>query len=148
MKPLKEFEYFLEKGVVKKKSADKSRSDFLRKEAGVSFEGLTERVDVMGINEKNANSIIKDCYDIILEIIRSKMFLLGYFASGVGAHEAEVSFSRKLLKSENDVQFLNKLRHFRNGTIYYGTMLDLEYARQIFDFTLRIYDELIDSKGF
>lgn len=127
MRSLKDFDYFLEKGFAKKQNVDKSRSKFLKEESKLSFEGLIERIDLMGINKRNSNSIIKDCYDIILETIRSKMFLLGYSSSGHGAHEAEVSFSRKFLK-ENDVQFLNKLRYFRNGMIYYGVILDLEYT--------------------
>ena len=71
------------------------------------------------------------------------MILLGYYASGQGAHEAEVSFSRNFLKKENDIKFLNKLRYFRNGMIYYGTLLDIEYAQKVFSFTKRIYGELI-----
>jgi len=95
--------------------------------------------------KKNSNSIIKDCYDILSEVIRSKMNLLGYSASGQGAHESEISFSRKFIERENDVQFLNKLRYFRNGMIYYGSILDIEYAQKVFIFTKRIY--LIITKG-
>ncbi|MCK4996968.1 hypothetical protein KAS08_01570 [Candidatus Pacearchaeota archaeon] len=142
MRLLKDFDYFLEKGIVRKQGVDKSRSEFLEKESKLSFDGLIERVELMGINKKNSNSVIKDCYDIILESIRSKMFLLGYSSTGHGAHEAEVAFSRKILERENDVQFLNKLRYFRNGMIYYGMIFDLEYAKDVVDFTKRIYLEI------
>jgi len=145
MKPLREFKYYLDKGIVKKRSIDLSRANFLKKEAQLSFEGLLERVELIGINKKNSNSIIKDCYDILSEVIRSKMNLLGYSASGQGAHESEISFSRKFIERENDVQFLNKLRYFRNGMIYYGSILDIEYAQKVFIFTKRIY--LIITKG-
>jgi hypothetical protein len=145
LKPLKNFDYFLEKKIAKMQSVDKSRANSLKKESKLSFDGLVERIEVMGLNEKNANSILKDCYDIILEAIRSRMFLLGYSSTGNGAHEAEVSFSRKLLKSENDVQFLNKLRYFRNGMIYYGVILDLEYAEKVIGFTRRVYLEIIGT---
>ena len=57
------------------------------------------------------------------------MLLEGYNASGLGAHEAEVSYLRVLGFSENDVQFADQLRFFRNGMLYYGTMLDKEYAK-------------------
>lgn len=146
MRSLKNFDYFLEKKIAKIQSVDKSRASSLEKESKLSFDGLNERIEIMGLNERNANSILKDCYDIILETIRSKMFLLGYSSTGNGAHEAEVSFSRKLLKSENDVQFLNKLRYFRNGMIYYGIILDLEYAEKVIDFTKRIYLEISNFK--
>jgi len=40
MKPLREFKYYLDKGIVKKRSIDLSRANFLKKEAQLSFEGL------------------------------------------------------------------------------------------------------------
>ena len=46
----------------------------------------------MGIDDDNANSIVKDCYDIIMELIRAKLLLDGYSSSGQFAHEAEVSY--------------------------------------------------------
>jgi len=61
MKPLRNFNYYLEKGIANKKSQNKSRANFLEREAKLSFEGLIERVELIGIKKRNANSIIKDC---------------------------------------------------------------------------------------
>jgi len=47
--------------------------------------------------------------------------------------------------NENDVQFANQLRFFRNGMIYYGTILDTEYAEKVIEFTKRIYLKLKKS---
>src|SRR3989339_857633 len=66
-------------------------------------------------------------------------------SSGFGAHEAEVSYMRILGFNENDVQFANQLRFFRNGMIYYGTILDTEYAEKVIEFTKRIYLKLKKS---
>ena len=142
MKEIKEFKEFLKKGVVKKQSPDKSRSEFLQKEAELSFEGLIERIGKMGINNKNSNSIVKDCYDIVFELIRSKMLLKGYNSSGFGAHESEVSYLRLLKFKENDIQFLNQLRYFRNGMVYYGKILGTEYAKNVFNFAKRVKKEI------
>ena len=70
------------------------------------------------------------------------MLLEGYNASGLGAHEAEVSYLRVLGFSENDVQFADQLRFFRNGMLYYGTMLDKAYAEKVLEFTRSIYPKL------
>ncbi len=78
MKLPKEFEYYLQKGVIKKQAPDNPRAEFLIKESERSLQGLKNRIDVMGIDEFNANSIIKDCYDIIMGLIRAKLLLKGY----------------------------------------------------------------------
>ncbi|MCR4327617.1 MAG: hypothetical protein NUV46_03485 [Nanoarchaeota archaeon] len=138
MKGVIDFNEFLKKGIVKKQSPDKSRSKFIKKESEMSFEGLLERIDKIGVNPRNSNSIIKDCYDIIFELIRSKMILKGYNSSGFGAHEAEVSYLRVLNFSEKEIQFLNQLRYFRNGMIYYGKVFDEDYAKDVFNFTKKV----------
>lgn len=107
MKPIRDFDEFLVLGTVKKQASDKSRANFLIKESELSFEGLNERVEKMGISDKNANSIIKDCYDIFMELVRAKMLLDGYNASGRGAHEAEVSYMKNLNFNNKDIDFAN-----------------------------------------
>ncbi len=144
MKPIKNFEEFIKKGVVKKQSPDKSRAEFLINEAKNSLEVLNEKVEKIGISDKTANSVIKDCHDILMEIVRSKMFLRGYNASGFKAHEAEVSFLRVLGFDEKDVQFADQIRFFRNGMLYYGTMLDKEYAEKVFVFLKKNIKKLRD----
>jgi len=146
VKSTKSFEEFVKQNIVKKQSSDKSRAEFLIKESEKSLSGLNKRVNVMGIDEDNTNSIIKDCYDILMGIIRAKMLLKGYNASGLGAHEAEVSYLKVLEFNENDIQFADKLRYFRNGMLYYGTILDEEYAKKVFEFTKKIYSKLKNVK--
>ncbi len=142
MRPIKEFNEFIDTGTVKKQSPDKSRAEFLIKEAEISFEGLKERIEKMGVNRRNANSIVKDCYDIIMELIRAEMLLKGYNATGIGAHGAEVSYMRVLGFNEKTVQFADQLRYFRNGTVYYGTILDEEYAEKVIKFAKENYPKL------
>lgn len=142
MRPIKDFEEFLTLGTVKKQAPNKSRAKFLIKEAGLSFDGLNERIEKMNINNKNANSIIKDSYDIFMELIRAKMLLEGYNAAGQGAHEAEVSYMKTLGFNNKDIDFANQLRYFRNGMVYYGTILDKEYAEKVVKFVRKIYPKL------
>ena len=147
MKLPKKFEEYIKTGVVKKVSPDISRAKFLIQETGTTLEGLKERVDKIGINEKNANSIVKDCYDIILELIRAKLLLDGYNSSGQHSHEAEVSYLQNLKFSDNEVAFLNELRYFRNSVTYYGKILDKFYAEKVFHFMNKIIARLYDLFG-
>lgn len=142
MKLPKEFQYYVRKGIIRKSSKDKPRASFLEKESEVSFDGLRERVKIIGINERNANSIIKDCYDIIMELIRAKLFLAGYSSSGNYSHEGEVAFLFELGFEESDISFLNGLRYYRNSVTYYGKLLDKDYAVKVFDFIVKILPKL------
>ena len=142
MKLPKNFEEYLTKGVIKKCSINKSRAEFLIEESEKSLRGLKKRIDIMEIDDDNANSIIKDCYDILMELIRAKLLLDGYNSSGQFAHEAEVSYLKKLGFSDYEVGFINDLRYFRNSINYYGKILSVEYAKQVSNFTNKIYPKL------
>ncbi|MBS3116570.1 hypothetical protein J4421_03145 [Candidatus Woesearchaeota archaeon] len=142
MKAIRKFEEFVKERVVKKQSIDKSRAEFLFKESENSYNYLLEKIRLMKISDINANDFVKSCYDILMELIRAKMLLNGYNASGVGWHEAEVSYLRILGFVEKDVQFADQIRFFRNGMLYYGTILDKEYAEIVIEFTKRIYSKL------
>ena len=138
----KKFEEYLAKGVLKKCSINSSRAKFLIEESEKSLRGLKKRIDIMEIDDDNANSIIKDCYDILMELIRAKLLLDGYNSSGQFAHEAEVSYLKKLGFSDNEVAFINDLRYFKNSINYYGKILSVEYAKQVSNFTNKIYPKL------
>ena len=138
----KDFGDYLDKGILRKCSPDKARARFLISESDKSFKGLKKRLGVMGIDDDNANSIVKDCYDIIMELIRAKLLLDGYSSSGQFAHEAEVSYLKELGFSDNEISFINELRYFRNSVTYYGKLLSIEYAKNVTGFAEKIYPKL------
>ena len=142
MRAVQPFEEFIRQGIVKKQSPDRSRAEFLIKEASQSYKYLLTLIDKMKISDSNSNNYVKECYDIIMELIRAKMLLEGYNASGSGAHEAEVSYMRVLGFREKEVQFADQMRYFRNGMLYYGTILDKEYAEEVITFTNKIFPKL------
>lgn len=142
MRSIKPFEEFVRENIVKKQSIDKSRAEFLIKESENSYTNLQEMIQKITLSEKNANNFVKLSYDIVMELIRAQMLLKGYNASGSGAHEAEVAYMRVIGFKENEVQFADQLRFFRNGMLYYGTILDAEYAEKVLEFTRRMYPEL------
>ncbi len=140
---MNDFEEFLRKGIVKKQSPDKARSKNLMSEANRKFEQIKRVVSKIGVDNQNSNDIIEDCYDVILGLIRAKMFLKGFGSSGLGAHEAEVSFLKKLKFEEYEIEFINRLRCFRNGILYYGKRFDKEFADKVWTFLNKIYFKLV-----
>ena len=142
MRHMLNFEEYIEKGIVKKQRPDISRANFLIEEADKSFLGLIQRVEKIGINELNASSLVKDSHDIILELIRAKMLLKGFNASGFSAHEAEVAYMKELGFSKIEIEFMNEVRFLRNGVLYYGKVIDKEYAEKVIEFTKRSYEKL------
>lgn len=142
MRPLKQFDAFVNEGIVKKQMIDKARSESLKKESEKAYLFLLKMISKMGIEECEPNYIIKNSYDIIMEIIRAKMLSEGFNASGDGAHEAEVAYLRFLYFSEAEIQFLNQLRYFRNGILYYGKVFDKNYAENVLQYLDKIYKKL------
>jgi len=142
MTAILQFDEFIKRGIVKKQNPDNSRALFLKKEAEISYLNLHEKISKIGLRDDNANDFVKSCYDILMELIRAKMILKGFNASGQGAHESEVSYLRLLGFRENEVQFADQIRYFRNGMLYYGTRLEKEYAEKVIEFTKKIYAEL------
>ena len=69
-------------------------------------------MEKIGIRDDNANDYVEYCYDIIMFLIRARLYSLGYSSRGQGAHEAEVSFAINMGCTEKQVQFLNQLRYF------------------------------------
>ena len=135
MRSVKFFEEFIDDGIIKKVSVDKERAKSLILESERKMKSLNENIDKIGIKDDNANDYVEYCYDILMFLIRARLYSLGYSSRGQGAHEAEVSFARNMGFGETEVQFLNQLRYFRNGILYYGTRLDKEYAEKVLEFT-------------
>ncbi len=135
---MKSFEDYLEEGIAKRQSPDLPRSRALRLEAEESYGILQSFLAAVRLSGRNANHVIKNAYDIIMELIRSKMLEQGYNTSGQGAHEAEVAYLERLGLSVQKREFADRLRYYRNGILYYGKSFDAAYARKV----LRFLDEL------
>ena len=137
---MKRFEEFIENGTLKKQTPNKERSLSLISEAQGKKEFLAISIKNIPAQKMNANFMVDYCYDILMELIRAKMFADGFNAGN--SHEAEVSYLRILGFSESNVLFLNEMRYYRNGTKYYGTILNSDYAHKVLEFTNKIYPKL------
>ena len=135
---MKYFKDFINDGVIRKLSPNKSRARDLFEESERKEASLMKIIKLIGLSEENANDIVEYCYDIIIGLIRAKLYLDGFKSSGEGAHEAEISYLQELGFSETEVKFMDEIRYFRNGIKYYGKKLNKEYASQIISFMKKI----------
>jgi hypothetical protein len=139
---MKQFEEYLKQGIARKQSIDEARAKDLIDEANRKLNQIQRIIDKIGIDNENANDMVESVCDTILGLTRAKMFLKGFSASGKGAHEAEVSFLYELSFTEQEIEFINKLRYFRNGILYYGKRFDKEYAEKVIEFLGKIIGRL------
>ena len=142
MRHLKLFEEYISNGIVRRISINKERAKSLILESERKMRSINLQLEKIGIIEDNANDYIEHCFDSIMNLVRAKLYLEGYSASGLGAHEAEVSYLRNLDFAEKDIQFADQLRYFRNGILYYGTALDKEYANKVIEFAKKTHPKV------
>lgn len=139
---MKTFEEYIENGVMIRISPNTERAKSLLTEAERRMISLKERLEKIGVKNENANDYVEYCYDLIMHLVRAKLYLDGYYARGQGTHEAEISYLHILKVSEEEVRSLDQMRYFRNGILYYGTFLDAEYAEKVISFTKKMYPKL------
>lgn len=137
---LKKFQEFISLGIVKRQRPNKERALSLLKEAEEKKRFLYISLKNIPQEEMNSNFIVDYCYDILMEMIRAKMFIDGYNPGN--SHEAEVSYMGNLSFCEHDIRFMDELRYYRNGIKYYGRILGKEYAKRVLDFMNRVYPTL------
>ena len=142
MRQIKRFEEFVRDGIVQRVTRDPERAGSLVLEAERKMRALHEQLEKIGVKNENANDYVEYCYDIMMYLLRASLYMNGYAAGGQGAHEAEVTYLRVLGFAEEDVQFANQMRYFRNGILYYGSPIDAEYAAKVVAFTKRRYPQL------
>jgi len=137
---LKKFTEYVMEGIVKKQTPKKQRALSLEKESEEKKNFLEMLQKDIPEEKMNANFIVDYCYDIIIELIRAKMFIDGYNPGN--SHEAEVSYMPILGFSETETRFMDEIRYYRNGIKYYGTILNMEYAKKVLEFTNKTYPKL------
>lgn len=139
---LKTFKEYLETGIARKRTPDILRAEDLTRDSK-NRKNFLERIKKnLEIKDEEANYIIEQVYDILIGLIRAKMFLDGFEASGNNAHEAEVSYLRELKFLDEEVSSMNELRMFRNGIKYYGKRYTKEHAEKSIDFMNNLLTKL------
>ena len=72
MRAIKDFDMFINEGIVKKQKPDISRARYLIEEAEKSNKLLLIKIEKLGVDDQTANDFVKTCYDILMELIRAK----------------------------------------------------------------------------
>jgi len=133
---MRTFKEFLDQGMIKKKKEDEARARNL-------IEGAEKRKNVMEkylpLNSETAVQITEECYDIMRELLEAKLSKEGYKSYN---HEAVISYLGELDFPKDEIIFIDKLREIRNGSKYYGKVIDIEYAKKVKDFLSQIYPKL------
>lgn len=146
MIPVRLFEYYLEKAIIRKVQPDIEKSKSLVEMAKNRKKVLEEVIKTQKITNLNSFLIIENSYDILMELIRSILIKKGFKASGEGAHVAEISYLKNLNFLDEEIQFMNELRNNRNQIKYYGKSFDFEYAKKVILFLPKLY-ELLKEKS-
>lgn len=142
---MRKFEEYILEEVVRKIPQNKSKAKDLFEESERKEKMLNKIIKMIGMSEENANDILEYCYDIILYLIRSNLYLEGFKSSGEGAHEAEISYLLEMGMSESDSKAVDELRYFRNGIKYYGKRFSKEYALRIVSLMNKILPSLKET---
>lgn len=137
---LRKFEEFVKSGLVKKQTPNNERAKSLVKESIGKYKFLQTAIKNIPNEQMNFNFIVESSYDILLELIRAKMFIDGF--NSKNSHEAEISYMEKIGFSEAEIRFVDELRYNRNGIKYYGRNFDKEYAEKVLKFLEKIHPRL------
>ena len=137
---LQSFSNYLSNGIVKKQRPNLERARSLIEDSKNKKEFLEDVIKNFK-NQNYPNFVIEYSYDILMQIIRAKMFIDGYNSSN--SHEAEVSYLKVLGFNEIDLRFMDELRYNRNGIKYYGNNFEEDYAKKVLEFLNKMYPKLL-----
>ncbi len=131
---MENFEYYLEKQLIRKVSPNLERAKSLIKDG-------EERIKSSSLLEieKFSKIIFENIYDALRDFCDSILLIEGYKSY---SHEASISY---LLKKGFDISVVKRLdgfRYRRNGSKYYGEFISSEEAKDIKVFYLEIKEKL------
>lgn len=131
---MKDFEYFVKNGDVKKSSVNRALAISLIKD-------MQSRVkDAFKMSSDEFPKIVfENIYDALRDLCDALLALEGYKSY---SHEASISY---LVKKGFDVSFvmqLDSFRYRRNGSKYYGEVIDSGVAEEIKSFYQKNKDKI------
>ena len=142
---IQDFSVYQKNGTVRSITPDYHRAESLFADSHRKLQVLQRQIAALGVDAELANEYIILCYDILLLCIRAHLYKKGLVSKGLGAHEAEVSYLQELSIPTKDILFLDQMRYFRNGMLYYGKTLDVEYAHAVISFTQSLHAKLLTT---
>src|SRR3989338_10494306 len=121
---------------------DKQKSNSLRKMAEITLERLRQTD-----TKKYPTNTLNDYYDVIHKLMEALGLLNGIKTKGEGAHQELIDYiSKQYNFDEQDRQFLQQMRAYRNRISYEGFMIHKNYItlnqEKIINIIKRFFDEL------
>ena len=116
------FEDFIEKGLVRKTSKDKSLVRALLQNSKKDIEFLNG----LKINEKSVRKIMTNFYDVLRSILEAVSVIKGY---KIYSHEAYIYFLKEIKENLLAIKF-DRFRRIRNSINYYGKDISIEETKE------------------
>lgn len=137
---VKDFEFFLKKGDVRKQSPDNNL-------ASSTFKDSLERLDFAKqlLNMAKSKYILENAYEAMREAADSLLYLKGFKSF---SHEASIVYLNKEYLDEKDVLEFDRFRRIRNGIKYYGKDCDLSDAEAAIKLAEKIIAKIKDILKF
>lgn len=123
---MKNFEFYIEEGKVKKCSKDMELVKSLVNDA-IERKKLIELMDINFMSK----IIYENSYDVLRNILDALLLIDGYKSY---SHEASISYLKKYNVDELFIIKIDKFRYERNSSKYYGKNIDIERAIEIKEF--------------
>ena len=116
------FEDFIEKGLVRKTSKDKSLVRALLQNSKKDIEFLNG----LKINEKSVRKIMTNFYDVLRSVLEAVSVIKGY---KIYSHEAYIYFLKEIKENLLAIKF-DRFRKIRNSINYYGKDISIEETKE------------------
>ena len=137
---MKDFEFFLRRGDVKRRSPDKNL-------AKATFRESLDRIELSKTVLIRAKSkyILENAYESMREAADAVLYVEGFKSF---SHEASIVYLLKKGFSESDIFEFDRFRKLRNGIKYYGGDCekdDAESAIKLAERVIKKIKEILDS---
>ncbi|MBI2564697.1 HEPN domain-containing protein [Candidatus Woesearchaeota archaeon] len=131
---MKEFEFFLKKGEVKKQSPDINLSK-------AAFIDSVERINLAKniFRKEKPKYVLENAYEAMREAADSLLYLNGFKSF---SHEASIVYLMGRGFSESDIAEFDRLRKIRNSIKYYGENCDESEAKLAIEFAEKIIKKI------
>ena len=129
-----DFEYFLNKGEVKRQKPDSNLSK-------AAFKDSIERLEFSKslLNTAKTKYTLENAYESMREAADSLLYLEGFKSF---SHEASIVYLIKKGFDENVIIDFNRFRKIRNGIKYYGGDCDLSDAKSAIELAEKIVHKI------
>ncbi|MBI2135855.1 HEPN domain-containing protein [Candidatus Woesearchaeota archaeon] len=131
---MKEFEFFLKKGDVKKQAPDNNLSVATIKE---SFDRLNLTKSLL--NKAKPKYVLENAYESMREAADSILYKEGFKSF---SHEASIIYLLRKGFTNDEINAFDRFRKIRNGIKYYGKDCDKEDAEEAFSLAKKVVSRI------